>query len=372
MKNIVFTTVVCLTLFPNANGFVYPNDGVFANPSDVHSFYQCSSSTSYLIHCPAGLVRNDAQKKCDWKVVDPIIHCAVSNQPNCREKTRWTTDGIVIVGVDSKSGSDSQHLNSLLGIFVDTLHGNNVYVADRSNNLIQMFLGNSLSSGGITVARGNGTGSNPNQLSSPLDVYVDKNENIYIADDGNQRIQMRQKGATSGITVAGGNGGDEELNKLNILKFTNGSSDGIIVAGQQEDESSAKILSRPTNVFVDDCETLYVAVTANDRIQKACNTVAGGYGEGSNASQFNQPWTVKLDQYNNMYIVDTFNGRIQKWRPNDSAGVTIIGGNGFDDKPNQLWFSYSLALDSEGNIFVNDLGNHRIQKFNVLSETNSY
>ncbi|CAF4352959.1 unnamed protein product, partial [Rotaria magnacalcarata] len=98
-------------------------------------------------------------------------------------KTRWTTDGIVIVGVDSKSGSDSQHLNSLLGIFVDTLHGNNVYVADRSNNLIQMFLGNSLSSGGITVARGNGTGSNPNQLSSPLDVYVDKNENIYIADD---------------------------------------------------------------------------------------------------------------------------------------------------------------------------------------------
>ncbi|CAF4289548.1 unnamed protein product [Rotaria magnacalcarata] len=247
-----------------------------------------------------------------------------------------------------------------------------------------MFLGNSLISGGITVARGNGADSNPNQLSSPLDVYVDKNENIYIADDGNQRIQMRQKGATSGITVAGGNGGDEELNKLNILKFTNGSSDGIIVAGQQEDESSAKILSRPTNVFVDDCETLYVAVTANDRIQKALrgakfaarisigNTVAGGYGEGSNASQFNQPWTVKLDQYNNMYIVDTFNGRIQKWRPNDSAGVTIIGGNGFDDKPNQLWFSYSLALDSEGNIFVNDLGNHRIQKFNVLSETNSY
>ncbi|CAF4393538.1 unnamed protein product, partial [Rotaria magnacalcarata] len=67
---------------------------------------------------------------------------------------------------------------------------------------------------------------------------------------------MRQKGATSGITVAGRNGGDEELNKLkysdrlfvhektntlyvsdtlhnSILKFTNGSSDGIIVAGQQ-------------------------------------------------------------------------------------------------------------------------------------------
>ncbi|CAF3556363.1 unnamed protein product [Rotaria socialis] len=212
---------------------------------------------------------------------------------------------------------------------------------------------------------------------------------------------MWQKGAASGVAIAGGNGGGEELNKLRysdslfvyektntlyvsdtlhnrILNFTNGSSDGITVAGQQGDESSAKILSRrPTNVFVDDCETLYVADTAYDRIQNFLKgsfgdiTVAGGYGEGSNASQFNQPWTVKLDQYNNMYIVDTFNGRIQKWGPNDSAGVTIICGNGFRDKPNQLWFSYSLALDSEGNIFVSDLGNRRIQKFNILSETNS-
>ncbi|CAF4665561.1 unnamed protein product [Rotaria sp. Silwood2] len=217
-------------------------------------------------------------------------------------------------------------------------------------------------------------------INSPLDKYVDKNENIYIADDGNQRIQMWPKGATSGVTVAGENGGGEELNKLTysdsifvhektnklyvpdafhdrILKFTNGSTDGIIVAGQKGDESPAKTLSSPTSVFVDDCETLYVADTANNRIQKFLKgssediTIAGGYGKGSNASQFYQPWTVKLDQYKNMYIVDTFNGRIQKWGPNDSAGVTIIGGNGFDNQPNQLWFCYSLALDIVREIF---------------------
>ncbi|CAF4912568.1 unnamed protein product, partial [Rotaria sp. Silwood1] len=38
----------------------------------------------------------------------------------------------------------------------------------------------------------------------PRAIFVDRNENIYIADDDNNRIQKWLKGATSGITVAGG------------------------------------------------------------------------------------------------------------------------------------------------------------------------
>ncbi|CAF1448864.1 unnamed protein product [Rotaria magnacalcarata] len=398
MKIIFSIGILSLIVISNVYGFTCKNDGFFANPSDVHTYYQCSSGVSYLISCLAGLVWNDTEKMCDWKTVDPITNCENSQQTNCYKTARWSTDGTIIVGMDSERGSDSQHLSSPLGVFVDTHNGNNVYVADKDNDRIQKFLGSSLSSGGITVAGGNGVGSAPNQLDGPVDVYVDKDENIYIADYGNHRIQMWPKDAISGITIAVRNDTSHGVNYVSflysmffhekthtfylpdyfhgrILKFTNGSNNGIIVAGNNGDVSTFNSLDGPTSVFVDDCETLYVTDSGNCRVQKYVKgasqgiTVAGGYGRGNNASQLNMPYSLQVDKYKNLYILDTYNGRIQRWGPNDNVGVTIIGGHDFGNAANQLMYSYSLALDSEGNIFVSDLGNHRIQKFNILPET---
>ncbi|CAM4760848.1 unnamed protein product [Rotaria magnacalcarata] len=389
-----------LTLISIVNAFVCTNDGLFANPLDIHSFYQCASGTPHLMPCPAGLVCNSDGKLCDWKPTEPIVDCVSSQKVNCRATTRWATNGHVIVGVDSESGRDSQHLNAPGGIFIDTRHGNNVYVVDGNNYRVQKFLGNSLASDGITVAGGNGYGSNPDQLKTPVDAYVDANENVHVGDSSNHRIQMWPKGATSGFTAVDTEGTGEYENRVGyfhsmffhektntfylpdvfkkrVVKFVNGSNIGTVVVGQDGDEFPSKILYKPTGVFVHDCETLYVADAGGSRIQKFLKgstdgiTVAGDYQEGSNVTQFKQPWSIKVDQYNNMYIVDTFNGRIHKWGPNDNAGVTIIGGNGFGDQLNQLWFSYYMALDSEGNIFITDYGNHRVQKFDIQPEISS-
>ncbi|CAF5173552.1 unnamed protein product, partial [Rotaria sp. Silwood1] len=68
---------------------------------------------------------------------------------------------------------------------------------------------------GITVAGGNGEGSEPNQLYYPRGLYVDDDQTIYVADWGNHRIVEWKSGATNGKVVAGGNRDGNRTNQLN-------------------------------------------------------------------------------------------------------------------------------------------------------------
>ncbi|MDB4742561.1 NHL repeat-containing protein, partial [Cyclobacteriaceae bacterium] len=119
----------------------------------------------------------------------------------------------------------------------------------------------------ITVAGGNGYGSNANQLQSPEGAAIDEVGNIYIADTRSSRIQKWTPGATEGITVAGGNGGGSNANQLDY----------------------------PEGVAIDAVGNLYIADRYNHRIQKWTpaategTTVAGGNGGGSNANQLYYP-----------------------------------------------------------------------------------
>ena len=66
----------------------------------------------------------------------------------------------------------------------------------------------------IVVAGGNGDGANLNQLHNPRGIFVDKNNNLYIADSDNYRIVKWEPDAENGVVVAGGNGGGSNLNQL--------------------------------------------------------------------------------------------------------------------------------------------------------------
>lgn len=190
-----------------------------------------------------------------------VINCNTDKELNCRETTKWTAHAITVAGKSGETGSDTQHLFTPSGIFVDTQLKDNIYIADSYNHRILKFPGDSLDGIGIIVAGGNGPGSAPNQLYHPSCVYVDKNENIYIGDNSNHRVQLWLKDASSGITIAGGNTTDGKLNELSyifgiflhertnalyvadtnnnrVLKFVNGNTNGIIVAGHKENGPS--------------------------------------------------------------------------------------------------------------------------------------
>ena len=64
----------------------------------------------------------------------------------------------------------------------------NLYVADRNNHRIQLFMNGQLE--GITIAGITSTiGSNSTLLTVPWSVALDNQLNLYVADSANHRVQ---------------------------------------------------------------------------------------------------------------------------------------------------------------------------------------
>ncbi|CAF3391218.1 unnamed protein product, partial [Rotaria sp. Silwood2] len=149
-------------------------------------------------------------------------------------------------------------------------------------------------SSGVTVAGGNGQGSAANQLDYPGGIAVSPSGDVYVADSGNNRIQFWSVGATQGAAtatvVAGGYGSGSALNQFaaNWHGFT-----------------------------VDTLSNIYILDTGNNRIVKwapgATNgqVVVGGNGQGDGADQLNEPQGLAIDAQFTIFVADSANRRIQ-------------------------------------------------------------
>jgi sugar lactone lactonase YvrE len=151
------------------------------------------------------------------------------------------TTGTVVAGTTGPGGSTNQLLDTPYGLYLDETN-DYLYIADQGNNRIQRYRLNGTANV-TTVAGGHGAGSGSNQLNQPGGVYVSKKTgDIYIADQGNNRIQRWSQGATAGVTIVG-------------------------VAGVSG--TSATLLNAPVHVMLNANETyLYVSDTNNHRVQR--------------------------------------------------------------------------------------------------------
>ncbi|CAF1375761.1 unnamed protein product [Rotaria sordida] len=105
---------------------------------------------------------------------------------------RWTpgaSSGYFVAGVSGVSGQSPTLLNYPMGVKIDTYL--NIYVADTSNNRIQLFCANSQT--GITIAGTGQSGNSATQLNAPESVAFDSAMNLYVADAGNSRVQRFAK-----------------------------------------------------------------------------------------------------------------------------------------------------------------------------------
>ena len=249
-------------------------------------------------------------------------------------------------------------LSDPAGLAVDG--GGNLYIADSSNGRIRKVT----PSGIITTVAGNGASgysgdggpATDAQLNFPDGIAVDRTGNLYIADNGNNRIRKVTPGGI--ITTVAGNGSFRE------------SGDGGPAAVAQ--------LNSPDSLALDGAGNLYIADFDNNRVRKISpdgiiRTVAGngtyGYsGDDGPATeaQLKNPEGLAGDSAGNLYFADYYNNRIRKVSP--SGIITTVAGNGTggdsgDGGPAvnaQLSAPDAVAVDGTGNLYIADAS--RIRK----------
>lgn len=226
----------------------------------------------------------------------------------------------------------------------------NIYVADRDNHKIRKIApdGTVSTLAGSTAgyADGQGTAAKFNQ---PLDVAVDANGNVYVADNSNHRIRK--------ITPAG------------AVTTLAGSASGF-----KDGTGTAASFANPSGIAVDAAGNVLVADRLNHRIRKITaagevSTLAGAGTVGAldgdaAAAKFNQPYGIDVNDKGVIVVGDLTNNMV---RMIDQGKVSTLGGtvSGFTDgigtaaRFNQ---PVDVAIDANGTVYVADLGNNRIRK----------
>lgn len=215
------------------------------------------------------------------------------------------------------------------GVAVDG--GENVYVADNGNNLIEKF-----DKYGNYLAQWGGVGTGNGQFNGPLGMAVDGNGHIFVVDSGNNRVQVFNSSGTY------------------QFQFNDGGS-----------------LAGPSGIAIDSANRVYVTDTGNDRVvvfDDSGNLVTTFGSAGTGEGQFTMLTGIAVD--NNLgqaFVADGSNpGRIQVF---DTLGFngTITFVNVFPQSqsgPGALNSPTLMTTDQRGDLYVADNGNNRIAQFN--------
>ena len=220
-------------------------------------------------------------------------------------------------------GSGNGQLSGAYGVTVDK--DDNIYVADCSNHRIQQFS----PEGEFVVAVG-GHGSNQLQFIYPVGiVYNHRDNNLYVADQWNHRIQV----LTTGLRFVRCFG-------------TQGSGNGQF--------------AYPVNIAFDDANNLYVTEHSNHRVQVL--TTEGQFlrtfSQKANGQQLIRPWAITIDSSNTVYVSENGPYCVSVFTSQGDY-ITTFGGEGSEE--GQFKYIYSLLINNSDSIIVSDCGNGRLQ-----------
>ena len=289
------------------------------------------------------------------------------NRPRFSAMATWSGNAINFATSATVSGAP-------YGLFVDT--NNTVYVADRANHRLQMWLEGS---NGTTRTYSGG-------LLYPYSVFATTNGDIYV-DNGysyNRVAKWMANGTKYNLTISVkdicyGLFVDVKNNlycsvyymhQVLMKSLDSNSNMWIIAAGTDCSGSASNTLNNPRGIFVDTDLNLFVADCSNDRVQKFLSqqvnaiTVAGNGATGT--VSLDCPSGIILDSDGYLFIVDSNNHRIVASGPNGFRCIVGCSTNA-GSSSSQLYYPSDLKFDSYGNIYVTDTSNDRVQKFILMS-----
>lgn len=177
--------------------------------------------------------------------------------------------------------------NICTGLFMDSKE--DLYCSMWAHHIIVK--ASLIPNGSITVVvAGNTTpGDDDFSLNGPIGIFIDLNDDLYVADSQNHRIQRFEYGNKTGQTVLG----------------------NVSISGVS--------LNYPRSVIIDGENNLYVADSLNHRIIRltesgiaeciaACQNSGGQFG-----FYMNEPVALAFDSIGNLFVLEKQNRRIQKF-----------------------------------------------------------
>ena len=205
------------------------------------------------------------------------------------------------------------------------------YVVDGGNHQVVVF-----DSTGTQVAALGERGEEDGQFESPVGLDINRKGDVYIADKGNNRLQMFAEDGRFRRSMPLEEDG-EEVVPVDVAVSANGKE-----------------------LFVTSNNTHRVVVFDNKG-----KYLRGWGGEGEDDGQFRYPATIALDASGNVLVVDVLNARVQKFSP-DGTFIASFGGVG--GKPGTFFRPKGIAVDEAGNAYVSDSFLGAIQVFNADGE----
>lgn len=285
-----------------------------------------------------------------------------------------TVAGTGAAGYSGDGGPATQaELNAPQALAIDST--GNLYIADARNNRVRRVD----PAGVITTVVGtgqpgfSGDGGAPSaaQLDQPAGLAIGLNDQLYIADSGNDRVRLI---TTAGVIVTVAGTGD----------------DGY--AGDGGPATQA-LLRSPRGLAFDAEGDLYIVDAFNDRIRRVdvtgrIATVAGtgdegysGDGGAATAAQLRLDLgavdvsgsAIAVDSRGDLYVADSGNDRIRRIGV-DGVITTIAGstsgygGDGGNAAAALLQMPLSVATAPDGALLVADTGNARLREIVTLPD----
>ncbi|CAF0824277.1 unnamed protein product [Adineta ricciae] len=188
---------------------------------------------------------------------------------------------------------------------------------------------------GSTIAGGNGGDNQMNQLYFPQGICIDTDNDhlVYIADYENHRVVEWKYGKTNGRIVAGGMGQGCRIDQLNS----------------------------PTDVIIDKrTDSLIICDAGNRRIVQW--------------SRLNMTYLqtlvhdidcigLTMDKHGDLYVSDHVKNEVRRWKHGEICGKIVAGGNGRGDELNQLSCATHIFVDDDYSVYVSDCNNNRVMKW---------
>ena len=173
-------------------------------------------------------------------------------------------------------------------------------------------------------------GKEGGQMMWPVSIALDKDEQVYISDQG--------------------------LNRISIFSKDGNFLDKWGTRGRGEGE-----FDRPAGIVFDEDDNLLVVDGMNSRVQRYTKDgrFLGGWGKlGNSDGEFSVPWGITLDHLGAVYVADWRNDRIQKF---DADGRHLASWGTSGDGDGEFNRPSGVAVDREGVIYVADRENERVQ-----------